>query len=78
MQRALATAIMVGINILGIGIGFLVPALAVREESLGETAKQEIHSLYLGYLIYSLACLTLNYFLMRRQPKVAPSEASEV
>lgn len=30
IQRALATAIMVGINILGIGVGFLVPTLMVH------------------------------------------------
>jgi hypothetical protein len=35
MQRTLATSIMVGINILGVGVGFLVPALVVKEESLG-------------------------------------------
>ena len=43
MQRTLATAIMVGINILGVGVGFLVPTLAVSESGSGETAKAEIY-----------------------------------
>lgn len=40
MQRALATSIMVGSNIIGSGVGFAVPALVVKEDSEGEYAKR--------------------------------------
>jgi nitrate/nitrite transporter NarK len=68
---------MVGINILGVGIGFLVPTLVVQEESLGDVAKGEIQSLYLGYMALSAGCLLLNFVFMRPRPAAAPSSGAE-
>lgn len=67
---------MVGISILGIGVGFLIPTLTVHENSLGEIARQEIQNLYLGYFVFSAICLLLHYFLMRSQPASAPSDGA--
>lgn len=73
MQRAIATAFMVATNLLGVGVGFLVPTLSVREDSVGEAAKVEIWRLYFGYFLFSSLCLFLNCLFMRSKPETAPS-----
>ena len=40
IKRALSTSIMVGINLLGMGLGFLIPTIVVKEDSIGEKAKK--------------------------------------
>jgi hypothetical protein len=67
---------MVGTNLFGVGIGFLVPTLAVSEESTGEIAKSQIWRLYLGYFIFSSLCLALNFIFMRSKPLISPSEGA--
>ena len=59
---------MVATNLLGVGVGFLVPTLSVKEDSVGDVAKQEIWQLYLGYFVFSSFCLLLNCLFMRSKP----------
>jgi len=59
---------MIGINLFGLGIGFLIPALMVSEDSVGEAAKIEINRLYFSYFVICAVCFVLNYFLMKAQP----------
>lgn len=67
---------MVGISLIGMGIGFLVPTLVVREETVGEEAQAAIGHLYLAYFILSGICLILCLLFMQAGPEVAPSEGA--
>jgi hypothetical protein len=68
---------MIGLNLLGMGLGFLIPTLFVEETSTGEDAKKEIAHLYIAYFIFSTICLALNFVFMRKKPSKAPSKGAE-
>jgi len=59
---------LVAFNLIGLGLGFLLPTLVVDETATDLAARKSIEYLYLGYFILSGVSLVLSLSLMQSRP----------
>lgn len=62
---------------MGTGVGFIVPTLVVKENSLGQEAQDQIFYLYAGEFMVSAIAFVLVYLFMRKEPPTPPSIGAE-
>ena len=60
-----------------LGVSLVIPTISVKEDSVGDEAKDQIFSLYSKYFIISVVNCLLIMFLMREKPENLPSAGAE-
>lgn len=68
---------MVGVNIVGVGIGFLLPTLVVYDDLPVDESQTIIVRLYIVYFILAAIQVVLGLVFMRPKPAIAPSISAE-
>ena len=64
-QRTVATGIISAINLVTLGVSLVFPTIFVKEDAVGDEAKDQIFDLYSKYFIVAVINCLLIMFLMR-------------
>lgn len=67
-NRTVATGIISAINLVTLGVSLVFPAIFVKEDAIGDDAKDQIFNLYSKYFIAGVVNCLLVMFLMREKP----------
>lgn len=71
-KRIIATTILSVINILGVGVGFLIPGGFVEDNIKGEEAKSQIFNLVLAEAIMTTVATIPVFILFKEKPPTPP------
>lgn len=76
-SRMIATTVLSVINILGVGIGFLIPSLFVEDNVSKEEGKSQFFNLVFAEAIIATVCTLPVFVFFREKPPTPPSFAAE-